>query len=471
VTVSRLRSDTRSQINHALVIREETAQYKTQKRLEFLEDYDEPTGLYNRQRFTQLLHTEMERCKTYPQSVVLICAGVLNIKEYCYVYGNAFGNALLRALGERIGGILRKSAAIGYFSDEEFYFYFRYEDDGGSVNARTDAVMTRVYEVLTAPFQIDGITLNVRLQAGAAFCPQHTISCDRLIAMASAAKRSADSMSKNLYTVFHGRAGVSQMHYLQLEQDLFNALKRNELYLMYQPQMDLRTGKVMGVEALLRWLHPEYGLVSPLDFIPIAENNGLIHPIGLWVLEQALDQLATWEAQGLTDVRMSVNISMVQLTSVTFSDQVLRLIERRGITPENLELEITESIALFPEALMHRHLLRLREQGVRVAMDDFGMGHSSLTYIKEFALDTIKIDRLLSSDINNNQISLAMVRSVRTMCESIGMDLVVEYIETPDQVKAFEAIGCHLLQGFMFSPPLLAKACTDFIVKANKGRR
>jgi diguanylate cyclase (GGDEF)-like protein len=471
ITVNRLRSDTRSKINHALVMRDETALHHMQERLHFLEEYDEATGLYHRRRFIQLLQAEMERCETYPQSVVLICAGVLHFKEYCFVYGHAFGNALLSMVGARIRGVLRQSAAIGYFSDEELYFYFRCENDGISINAHTDALMARVYEALTAPFEINGIALHLRLQAGVAFCPQHTTSCDELIAMAGAAKRSVDSMSKNLYTVFHGRAEISQIHDLQLEQDLFHALERDELFLMYQPQVDVRTGRVTGAEALLRWMHPAYGLVPPLEFIPIAENNGLIQPIGLWVLDKAMEQLAEWAKQGLGDVRMSVNISVVQLTSATFADQVLHMIDQRGIAPKCLELEITESIALFPEALMHGHLKRLRDKGVRVAMDDFGMGHSSLSYIKEFALDTIKIDRLLSTDILNNQISLAMVRSVRAMCESIGMDLVVEYIESLEQANAFEAIGCYLLQGFVFSPPLLPEACTNFIVQARKGIR
>jgi diguanylate cyclase (GGDEF)-like protein len=468
VSANRLRTSPRATIRRALVMQDETALQQLKKRLEALETYDESTGLYNRRWFTQHLRQEMARCEKTPQSVALACVSVVNYKEYCYVYGSGFGHALLSAVGARIEDVLRPSDAMGYFSDEELYIYFRYENDGGDVNTRTDASMARLYEAMAAPFQINNITLTIRLRAGVAFCPQHTRSCDRLIAMADAAKRSAGSTAKRLYNVYRPRAEVSSPHQLQLGQDLHSALSQGALSLVYQPQINVRTRKVIGAEALLRWQHPQHGLILPIDFIPIAEENGSIHAIGYWVLEQAIDQLAAWEAQGIDDVRMGVNVSLVQLTHADFADQVLRLIERTGINPRHLELEITESIALFPEALMHAHLPRLRERGVRIAMDDFGMGHSSLSYIKEFGLDTIKLDLLLAIDILSNQTTVAMVRSVQVLCDALGIEMVAEYVEQPDQAKAFEAIGCFLMQGFVFSPPLRAEACKSYILKANQ---
>lgn len=460
----------RGQHGQLLIIQDETALFRAEERLHYLEHFDQATGLANRLHFTRLLEQEVGRCHLMPQGLALVCASIVGFKDYCEVYGTAFGDAMLREVGLLIQGLLRKSDAISRFSADEYYFFLRLEGDGSQIGLQADSAMARLFDLFKQPVTVAGMSLSLRLRAGMAYCPLHSQNVDKLIAMARSAKIHATTLGGKAYHLYNERMGESLERYLRLEQDLHTALLNQELFLLYQPQINLCDHRVIGVEALLRWQHPKLGLISPAEFIPIAEESGLIHSVGLWVLGQALEQLAAWNTLRLCPLRMSVNLSLSQLTNPNLADQVLSLVQHAGIEPGSLELELTESLALFPEALTHGHLAKLQESGIRIAMDDFGMGHSSLTYLKAFTLSTIKIDRALSCDILENPTSVAMIRSVQTMCEALGIDLVVEYVENPEQLKVLEDMGCTLVQGFVFSGPLPVAACEQYIRRANQAQ-
>lgn len=469
ISSSSIKVDKREMDHFLLVLQDETTLHTVQERVQYLECYDEATGLYNRQYFLQLLEQEIERCQLLPQTIALVSASLNNFREYCYLYGNEFGQELIQAIGGIIKGVLRRNDAISCFSDNEFFFYLRFENSNIMTNTeQIDGAMSRIYEQLRKPITIGDVTLEVKLRAGIALCPKHSTDSAKLINLAYVTRRNVANHLNKPYSIFKEGPGVDYNRSLTLEHSLHKALERNELYLVYQPQIDLRDQHVVGVEALLRWSHPELGLVPPNEFIPIAEENGLIHSIGFFVIEEVIKQIAAWQALGQREIRVSANVSINQLTNSLFSSKVLELLEKTGIDPKCLELEVTESLALFPEALTYGHLQKLREKGVRIAMDDFGMGHSSLSYIKEFEVDTIKIDRMVTKDILNDHVSVAMMKSVKLLCESLGTDMVVECIEHQEQLRILEEMGCYVVQGYVYSPPLLVEACTKYILAANE---
>ena len=468
VSVTRVKARKWSAQSWLLMLQDETALHNVQQRIRFLENYDEATGLYKRQFFIQLLEREIQRCSILPQAIALVCATVVNYQDYCYVYGNEFGDALNRNLGQRLKSALRRHDAVSCFAGGEFYFFLRLDDDLDDMDGQIVSAINRVFDQFSMPIEISGITLDVRFRSGVALCPKHTRSGAKLIALANMARCTLSKQTGPHYCVYQEEVDSNYLRTLSLEQELHKAIQERQMFLVYQPQIDIRTGRVFGVEGLLRWQHPSYGLVPPNEFIPIAEENGTIHTIGLWVIDQVIAQMERWGEMGLGNLKVGANISPNQLTNPQFADQVIERVARADIRPANLELEVTESLALFPEALRYGHFARLRELGVRLAMDDFGMGHSSLTYIKAFNPDTIKIDRALSVDIPQNPISIAMLKSVRMLCESIGMDMVVECIDHAEQLDTLSDLGCFFVQGYIYAPPLSTDACTSYILQANR---
>ncbi|HML46346.1 MAG TPA: EAL domain-containing protein, partial [Clostridia bacterium] len=468
VSITCVQTGKQGERNYLLMLQDETTLHNVQQRIQFLESYDEATGLYNRQYFMQILERELERCRILPQTVALVYTAVANYRDYCYVYGNDFGNALNRDLGQRLKSMLRRNDAIGSFADGEFCFFLRFDDPPGAVNGQIDGAINRIFDQFLRPIEVSGITLEARFRSGIALCPKHTMSSAKLVGLAHMARSSLSKHSQLQYSIYREAADSDYLRPLSLEQGLHKALEERQMFLVYQPQIDIRSRRVIGVEGLLRWNHPSYGMIPPNEFIPIAEENGTIHAIGLWVIEQVIAQMERWGKMGLSDLKVSANVSPNQLTNPRFADQVIERVARAEIRPHDLELEITESMALFPEALRYGHFKKLRDHGIRLAMDDFGMGHSSLTYIKELNLDTIKIDRALSADIPENQISIAMLKSVRMLCESIGTDMVVECIEHDAQLDVLSELGCFLVQGYVYSPPLATDACTSYILQANR---
>ena len=450
-----------------LLMQDETALYKAEERIRYLENYDSATGLMSRQFFTRLLAQEIELCGSMPQSGTVLCVSIINFTDYCHMYGGDFGDALRREVGLRMQRMLRKYDAISRFSEDEFYLFFRFENNAGGTDQNTLRVIDRLTSLFSTPITVGNISLTIRLRCGAAFCPQHASSADMLISMAKMAQLHTTKVGGRLYHCYEESMGMSMSRYLKLEQCLHTALSNGELFVVFHPQVDLRNNQVVGAETLMRWTSAELGHVSPAEFIEVAEETGDIREIGMWVIEQALIQTAQWEHMGFESLRVGVNVSLSQLTDPQFADEVLALVEKHRVNPHMLEIEITESMALGEEAMIFGHLPKLRRAGIRLAMDDFGMGHSSLNYIKQFDLDTLKIDRALSQDILKSSTSVAMIRTVEAMCKDLNMETVVEFVEEQAQLDLLREIGCNVVQGYVFTPPLSPDACTRYIVDHN----
>jgi diguanylate cyclase (GGDEF)-like protein len=450
--------------SYALFIQDETALQKANERMEYLEKHDDTTGLFNRQHFMSLLEQEIESIKTYNHTIALVCVYVSNYNDCCYFYGNDFGNMMVSNIGRILRDSVRGDDILGRFSPNEIYIAMRFEN-GLALRERAAAAMERILDCFSSPFEIDGSTWSAKLNIGLAFAPQHAETADKLLSLACIARKKVSRNVKSPYNIYHDMTGESFERNITIEHDLPDAIKNGQIYLMYQPQVDTKSGKVVGVEALARWQHPSLGTVVPMDFIPIAEESGIINMLGCFVLKEGLKQLKAWQEKGVSSsLRLSVNVSLSQLADEFFADTVLSILAESGVEPACLELEITESLALFPEALRHGHLQKLRRKGVRIAMDDFGMGHSSLSYIKEFELDTVKIDRALISDIPFNQTAVAMVRTVGNLCKALGLTTIAEYVEKPEQYEILKELECSAIQGYLFSPPLLPDVCLQYIL-------
>jgi EAL domain-containing protein (putative c-di-GMP-specific phosphodiesterase class I) len=275
----------------------------------------------------------------------------------------------------------------------------------------------------------------------------------------------AKSNGRNNFQFFTPAMNVAATERLNIENSLRLGLERHQFLLHYQPQVDVTSGQVVGVEALVRWQHPQFGMVVPDRFIPIAEETGLILPLGAWVLEAAVEQLAAWESQGLRGLRMAINLSARQLRDNGLLPVIEAVLGRYGVRAEQIELEITESAAMENAERTAAILLQLRAMGVGLAIDDFGTGYSSLSYLKRLPVGTLKIDRSFVMDIERDENDAAICTATISLAHSLGLSVVAEGVETAAQLEYLKKLGCDLAQGYYFSKPMPAEECTAFIRK------
>ncbi len=280
---------------------------------------------------------------------------------------------------------------------------------------------------------------------------------------ADTAMYAAKDLGRNCYQVYEPEMNMRALDHLTLESDLHRAVERNELFLMYQPQLALGTGDVLGMEALVRWRHPSRGLISPGEFIPIAEGCGLIVPIGSWVLESACAQHARWVSQGLTKGSMAVNISAHQFRQADFCDRVSDVLSRTGLPPELLELEVTEGVVMQGIGQVLQKLNMLRELGVTLSIDDFGTGYSSLNYLKQFPLNRLKIDQSFIRGLPDDQGNGAIAKAIVQMGHSLGLNVLAEGVETKEQENYLKSLGCDAGQGYLYAKPLSAEGCKEYL--------
>jgi predicted signal transduction protein with EAL and GGDEF domain len=316
----------------------------------------------------------------------------------------------------------------------------------------TDAAMLaqQLRDAVTQTFfELDGHQVVVDISIGIALAPDDGTEVDQLLKCADMALYGAKSEGRGTFRYFEAEMDARMKVRRSLEVDLRKALINNEFELHYQPLVTLADNEVSGCEALLRWYHPERGLVSPAEFIPVAEDTGLINTIGEWVLRQACAEAATWP----NGTKIAVNVSAVQFRSQGLPQAVVSALAAANLAPHRLELEITESVLLQSNETTLRRLHQLRELGVRISMDDFGTGYSSLSYLRSFPFDKIKIDRTFVNDLSNGNDAVAIVQAIITLANSLNMTTTAEGVETEQQAKALRAMGCMEMQGYLFSPP------------------
>jgi len=465
-------------------LREEITQRKVaEEQIRYMAYYDSLTGLPNRQYLCERLEETLREARKNDSLLALLFIDLDHFKEINDSFGHSTGDMLLGSIARRLAECVRSSDDVTTLSTEEpdttashtvsrqggDEFTILLTEIANSFDA--SRIATRILEALKEPFSLDGRDVVVSASIGIAIFPHDGDDSDTLLKHADTAMYHAKKSGRNDYQYFSNSMMEEALHKLTLEGDLRLAIERKEFELYYQPKIDSRTDRACGLEVLIRWRHPERGMVSPVEFIPIAEETGLIVPIGEWVLRVACSQTRTWHNSGVHNLPISVNVSSRQFRKNALMETVTEILAESGLSPRQLELEVTETTMLQDEDEAITALLRLKDLGIQVALDDFGTGYSSLSYVRRLPLDTIKIDRSFVKDLGQDSESASIVTAIIAMAHSLGLRVVAEGVETEEQAEFLRNLGCEELQGFLYSEPVPASAIPALLEGDKKMRR
>ena len=450
-----------------------TERKQAEEQIQQLALYDSLTGLPNRNLFKEQLTRAVARAKRAGELVVMLSLDLDRFKRINDTLGHEVGDLLLIETAARLTSSLRQSDCVTRRdADAANHCVARQGGDEFSVllsnlsQAQGAAkVAQRILDVLSEPFHLGDNEIVIGASIGIAVYPLDGADCESLLKNADAAKTYAKAHGRNSYEYYDQNMNASAVKKLTLEAGLHRALERDEFSLLYQPKIDVETRSIVGVEALIRWRHPELGLVSPADFIPVAEETGLIIPIGEWVLRTACAQIRAWCDAGVESVPIAINLSATQFHQQNICEVVTTSLRECGVPAHMLELEITESAAMQNAEATSATLHRLKAIGVRIAIDDFGTGYSSLSYLKRFPLDSLKIDRSFVTELPGNQDDASIAQAVITMGHALRLKIVAEGVETEAQLDFLAANACDEMQGYYFARPLSAEACTQLMVE------
>lgn len=440
--------DSRQVLEIISVSRDISERREAQARIEYQAYHDPLTGLPNRMLFLDRLSVALSHAKRTGLPVAVMFFDLDNFKFINDTLGHSIGDALLQGVARRLRSITRGEDTVSRMGGDEFTLISEVSsvDDAGRI-------AEKVLEAVSRVFEIEGHELYVTTSIGISIFPEDGENEDTLLKNADGAMYRAKSLGRNNYQLCTPEMNVRAMERLNLERDLRGALAREEFLLHFQPQVSLGNGEIIGLEALLRWNHHTRGMIPPSAFIPIAEDTRLIFEIGEWVLEQACEQAREWQRSGLGDVRVAVNLSGRQFQHRGLVSTVAEILERTGLSPELLELEITESMAVQNTDWSLKMIQDLRGMGIRISMDDFGKGYSSLNYLRTFRLDTLKIDREFLLEVPTRKSSATIVAAIIRMARGLDMNVIAEGVETEGQKEFLRREGCDAMQGFLFSRP------------------
>jgi diguanylate cyclase (GGDEF)-like protein/PAS domain S-box-containing protein len=415
------------------------------RKIEYLASHDSLTNLPNREMFNQLLHFAIEAAERYHRQFAVLFIDLDRFKVVNDSLGHEAGDALLVEIGNRLRKSLRSSDVVARLGGDEFVVILEQTAEGQSIEGVTHSLLT----ALRQPMQLCGHECHTTASIGIAMYPADGADVLTLTKNADIAMYLAKEDGKNGLRFYTKDAKAQSIERLMLETGLRHALDRKQLSLHYQPKVDLATGQITGVEALLRWAHPDLGMLPPIQFIPLAEETGLIVPIGRWVLQEACAQNMAWQRQGLRPVSMAVNLSPRQFVDDKLLDDVDDALATSGMSPALLQLEVTESMVMQNVPRAVRVLDALRNRGIRLAIDDFGTGYSSMSLMKQFPIDTLKIDRSFVRDLPDNSEDKAIAQAIISMGKALGMTIVAEGVETTEQEAFLRNHACDEMQGFL----------------------
>ena len=434
-----------------LTSRDITRRKAAERRIEHLAHHDFLTDLPNRSLLRDRLDVALAQARRHDQLVGVLFIDLDRLKVINDTLGHAAGDQMLREAATRLARCMREGDTVARLGGDEFMVVLSNLGDarGAAAAAR------KILDGLARPTELMGQEVFMSASIGVSIYPTDAADAEALIRNADAAMYSAKRHGGDNYQFYTSDLNVQAQERLALEQGLRVAEQRNELHLLYQPKIDLVSGKIIGVEALLRWQHPVLGSVSPERFIPIAEETGLIIPIGEWVLRTACEQIRTWRALGI-DLPVAVNLSACQFRQRNLAATIHRILSEAVVPPQCLEIEITESDVMENAESAIATLGELKARGISISVDDFGTGYSSLSYLKRFPLDVLKIDRSFVRDIAVDSDDAAIVEAIIALARSLEIRVVAEGVETEDQKAFLNRSGCDFAQGYLFSPPVEA---------------
>ena len=441
--------------------------------------YDSLTGLPNRRRYHEHLEKAIARAEWTGELVANCFIDLDGFKRINDTLGHRAGDQLLMQVALRILGVVRSGDWVGRPSadaGEEDVSVSRFGGDeftlvlaGMEVDHDASRVASRILEALSKPFALDGQKVRVSASIGIAIYPDDGQDVDSLLRNADIAMYSAKNSGRNGYQFYSSSMNEEVEHKIEVERRLRRAVANDEFTLCFQPVRHTATGEIRAAEALIRWRDPDEGLVAPDDFIPIAEDVGLMVPIGSWVLRAACEQARRWQECGYQPIRMAVNVSGHQIRQPDFAEEVAATLRETGLSPHDLELEITESTIMQEDDVTDRAFSELHALGVAIALDDFGTGYSSLSYLRRFRIDRLKIDRSFVARIPGDAEDMAVTAAIVAMAHQLLLPVVGEGVETMEQAQSLTEIGCDELQGFLFGQPLPASEFERFLTREEKG--
>lgn len=443
----------------AVTLEDITERYQHQERLRFLATRDPLTGLPNRTLFQDHLEEAVSRAERGSQRAAVLYIDLDHFKTINDTMGHSTGDRVLQDVARRLEALSPPDAFISHLSGDEFAVLLPRVSDEAEVTAAAAAVLKH----LELPFVIDGREIFTSGSIGVVLYPDSARNPNGLMRNVDAAVHHAKRQGRNTYSVYSEHLSHEMVRRLHLETGLRRALERGEMRVVFQPKMDLANGTVSGAEALLRWDSPDLGAVSPVEFIPVAEDSGLIIPIGEWVLEEVCRWLARWNRQGRKPVRVAVNLSARQFRDPLLVDRVKAIVAAAGVPARQLEFELTESVLVENAAEATKALWALRGLGVTLSVDDFGTGYSSLSYLKRFPIDALKIDQSFVRDLPDSSDDKAIVRAIILMGRSLDLALVAEGVETQAQADFLQANRCDYAQGYLFARPISGADFEDFV--------
>jgi diguanylate cyclase (GGDEF)-like protein/PAS domain S-box-containing protein len=443
--------DDRGRIQHFEGTAEDITDRKdAEERIHFLAYYDTLTGLPNRTLFSMQLGEALAIARNRQGKAALLLLELGRFKIINDSFGQLFGDRLLQEIAERIKNNAGDNGAVARVGGSEFAIVLEdIEDDSEAAE-----VTQKVVAALSAEFSVLGHSLSISFNIGIGIFPEHGMDGAELLQNADVALFASKEDGLNKSRFFSEEMNTQIMEQLRMENGLRQAVDRNELFLLYQPQVNIRTRKITGLEALLRWQHPQLGLVQPNKFIGVAESSGLIVPIGEWVLRTACSQAKEWQDAGLPAVPVAVNVSAVQFRQQGFPELIRSVLADTGLEPKYLELELTESLLLTNADVMFSILQELRDMGVKLAIDDFGTGYSSLSYLRQFQVNRLKIDRSFVRDVAVNRDDAAITIAIIEMAKALNLEVLAEGVETEAQLSFLRAQHCYEIQGYYFSKPV-----------------
>ena len=421
--------------------------------------HDRLTTLPNRHNFEIALTEAIDEVEEGDSIVTVLFIDLDGFKNVNDTLGHAVGDLLLSMVSDRLSKCVQPSDILARMGGDEFAIIVR----GQSNTDNALLTANEVLKVLTVPFSMVGECVSVGASIGISSYPEDGLTGDEVLRCADSAMYQAKHTGKGQILFYDKTLASDARDRNKLEIELRQAIENKEFKLLYQPQVRCSDNQVVGVEALIRWEHPTRGVVSPLEFIPLAEAMGVINSIGAWVIDEAIKQLAKWQKTALCDLRVSINIAPPQFQLEDFTDQVLNALKENKVPPNLLELEVTESVVMNDVASVVQRLYRLREAGVRIAIDDFGTGYSSLSYLQDLPLDVLKIDRSFVTRLAGESSRQSLVKTIQLLASGLGLETVAEGVESMAQKDAVEELGCDLIQGYLHSQPVAPSQIPDAV--------
>ena len=410
---------------------------------------DSLTNLQNRKSFVNILNLNIEQCKDTKEKLGVMSLGIDKFKNVNDVYGHSCGDILLKDIAEKLKEIFGGECVVGRMTGDEFLILIKNHVSVESVSKKAETILKTFRE----PWQLRYGEIYITASIGIAIYPNDGINSELLIKNATVAKSKAKGNGGDEFCIYSPEMNKVIEEQVILDSMLHNAIEKNEFIIYYQPFISANTGKVEAVEALLRWNSKELGLVAPGKFINRVEENGLIVPIGNWVLREACRQNAQWIAMGYRPICVSVNVSPKQFEKEDFIEEVRNVLKETNLEAKYLELEITEGVAMGNVEDKINKLLELKTMGIKISIDDFGTGYSSLNYLNRFPIDNLKIDRSFVSDITNDN-SKSIITTIVSIANNLKLGLIAEGVETREQLNFIKSQRCDKIQGFLFSKPL-----------------